>query len=85
MKDNFLPPLHDLKNLKIECHSSIADYAELLDNLLWLSPHMETLNLLRLSPHLETFSRASDLEESNFEVLSILQTFVLRSHSMIDK
>ncbi|XP_057488260.1 putative F-box/LRR-repeat protein At5g38386 [Actinidia eriantha] len=67
VKDDFLPPLHDLKNLKIECHSSIADYAELLDNLLWLSPHMETLNLLRLLPHLETFSRASDLEESNFK------------------
>ncbi|XP_058220165.1 putative F-box/LRR-repeat protein At4g00320 [Rhododendron vialii] len=44
-RESFLPPLHDLKHLKINCRSSTVDYTELVDNLLWLSPHLEIMFL----------------------------------------
>ncbi|XP_052178165.1 F-box protein At1g60400 isoform X1 [Diospyros lotus] len=47
-KDDFLPPLHDLKHLKVECHSTIEDYIKLVDDLLWFSPHLETLSIVSM-------------------------------------
>jgi len=47
-KDDFLPPLHDLKHLKVECHSTIEDYIKLVDDLLWFCPHLETLSIVSM-------------------------------------
>ena len=42
-KDSLVPPLYDLKRLEIGFRSISVKFAELLDSLLWLSPHLETL------------------------------------------
>ncbi|KAH7862041.1 hypothetical protein Vadar_034024 [Vaccinium darrowii] len=45
VKENSIPPLLDLKHLKIKCSSSTIDYTQLLDSLFWLSPHLDMLLL----------------------------------------
>ncbi|KAK9267064.1 hypothetical protein L1049_024013 [Liquidambar formosana] len=46
LKDDLLPPLYDLKHLKIEVSSTSINYARLVKSLLWLAPHPETISFV---------------------------------------
>ncbi|KAK9284718.1 hypothetical protein L1049_023894 [Liquidambar formosana] len=46
LRERLLPPLYDLKHLKIEVSSRPANYADLVNSLLWLAPHAETLSIV---------------------------------------
>ncbi|KAG5545428.1 hypothetical protein RHGRI_017794 [Rhododendron griersonianum] len=69
-RESFLPPLHDLKHLKIDCRSSTVDYTELVDNLLWLSPHLEIMFLnSKVEKHCLKFQYKKISEEKGEEDL----------------
>ncbi|XP_052178170.1 F-box/LRR-repeat protein At4g14103-like [Diospyros lotus] len=45
-KARFIPPIHDVKHLEVKCHSIIDDCTQLVDNLLWFAPHLQTLSIV---------------------------------------
>ncbi|KAK9267060.1 hypothetical protein L1049_016008 [Liquidambar formosana] len=46
LRDDLLPPLYDLKHLKIEVSSKSINYARLVSSLLWLAPRTETISFV---------------------------------------
>ena len=46
LRKSLIPPLCELKHLKIEVKFEDLNVTELVDGLLWLAPHLETVSLI---------------------------------------
>lgn len=46
LRETLLPPLFDIKHLKIIIDSQPRDIVSLVDGLLWLSPLLETMSII---------------------------------------
>ncbi|XP_031249312.1 FBD-associated F-box protein At1g66310-like [Pistacia vera] len=46
LRDTLLPPLFDVKHLKVKIEAQLKDIISLVDGLLWLSPLLETMSII---------------------------------------